>query len=230
MHLLLLPGRDGSGDLFDPLRAALGDRADVRIARYRDEVELDDYVQTVRGMLPARGGVVLAESFSGLVALALMAREPERLCCAVLCAAFAVSPFRGLARLAPLLPAFSGSVRLVHRALLRRFGLNGEAGATLLDAATAALATNHGSRLRSRVALCGRTDLRPQLARITSPILYLRASRDRIVRRASSEDVIRGLPRCTVRDVDGPHLLLQTRPRECADVVVSFALAADCGS
>jgi pimeloyl-[acyl-carrier protein] methyl ester esterase len=60
------------------------------------------------------------------------------------------------------------------------------------------------------------------LRRIDTPVLYLRASRDRIVGARLSGALTSHLPNVSITEIDGPHLLLQTRPRECAAAVLNF--------
>lgn len=75
-----------------PLQAALGE--DVASAvRYDAERSLNDYIDSVARILPRENTVLVAESFSGAIALSLLARYPARIRCAVLCATFSVSPF-----------------------------------------------------------------------------------------------------------------------------------------
>lgn len=165
---------------------------------------------------------MIAESFSGPVALALMARYPSRIRCAVLCATFAVSPFRSLTRLAQFMPAFLFGMSPLHPAMLRRFCLNGESDGGLIAQAISVVRKVPAVTMRQRIGTLARVDVRPSLAQVTAPVLYLQASQDRIVNARLSRDLIGALPRATVRTINGPHLLLQTRPRECADVIAKF--------
>ena len=62
------------------------------------------------------------------------------------------------------------------------------------------------------------------LAKISVPTLVLCATRDRVVSEAATMRIMRGVPHARRVDVDGPHLLLKTRPRECAAAVLEFIL------
>ena len=61
------------------------------------ELTFDEYVESAGKALPEQC-VLIAESFSGPIALAVAARHPGKIRCLVLCATFAVSPFRTLLR------------------------------------------------------------------------------------------------------------------------------------
>jgi pimeloyl-ACP methyl ester carboxylesterase len=63
------------------------------------------------------------------------------------------------------------------------------------------------------------------LPRIETPVLYLRASNDRIVSSRLSLELTSLLPNVKVAEVHGPHLLLQARPRECAAAITEFVQA-----
>ena len=56
-------------------------------------------------------------------------------------------------------------------------------------------------------------------------MLYLRASTDRIVSARLSRGLTSHLPKVTVKEIDGPHLLSQTRPRECAAAIADLIRA-----
>ena len=64
--------------------------------------------------------------------------------------------------------------------------------------------------------------MRPVLSRITIPILYLRASHDRLVRPGLSQQLIDGLPNVVVQSIDGPHMLLQANPIESAKAIMKY--------
>lgn len=135
LQLVLLPGFDGTGDLFAPLQAALGSDVPSTAVRYDSERSLEDYMDSVARILPHENAVLVAESFSGPVALSLLARYPARIKYAVLCATFAVSPFRSLTRVARYGPTFLFTPTRMQGPLLRTFCLNGERDDALVDRA-----------------------------------------------------------------------------------------------
>jgi pimeloyl-ACP methyl ester carboxylesterase len=220
--MLLLPGFDGTGELFAPLVAALGSDHDPRVVRYQDEVELDDYVESVSAALPSEGASLIAESFSGPIALALMARYPSRIRCAVLCATFAISPFRTLTRLARFVPSPLFGPSPTQRTMLRIFCLDRHGDSGLLPRAVAVIRSVPCTTIKARLRILAGIDLQGLLSEIRTPVLYLKASRDRIVAPSLSQALVSGLPNVTTKEVDGPHLLLQSRPLECARLIASF--------
>ena len=87
----MLPGLDGTGALLEDFAAALAGHFDVEVIAYPHD-ELLGYSQLcglVRMRLPQQDYVLIAESFSGPVGLALAAERPAGLKALVLCASFA---------------------------------------------------------------------------------------------------------------------------------------------
>lgn len=223
-RILLLPGLDGTGRLFAPLQAALSESIEAVAIAYSDERRFEEYVETIAGRMSDTGNVLFAESFSGPIALALIHQFPSRIRCAILCATFAVSPFRTLCRAAGIVPTWgfrSGSLR--HN-LIRHFALNGEMHHAILPEILDVTDSVPAAVTRSRLELLSQLDMRPILTEIRQPVLYMQASRDRVVGQWLSRQLIEGLPEVDARIIAGPHMLAQTRPRECARAIEEFLL------
>lgn len=219
--IYLLPGFDGTGELFAPLQLALSNLAAVAV-RYQDEKLFDDYVDSVVALLPSKDAILIAESFSGPIALALMARYPERIKCAVLCATFAVSPYRFLTRLSQFVPSLFFRLSPTQPTILRTFCFDKESDPALISKAVSVIRSVPTGTIKSRLKVLADIDLRPLLSRITIPVLYLQAMQDKIVSEDLSKELVRGLSNITVQEINGPHLLLQSRPEECAEIIRSF--------
>jgi pimeloyl-ACP methyl ester carboxylesterase len=63
------------------------------------------------------------------------------------------------------------------------------------------------------------------LGAIRLPTLVLRGRRDRVISRAATRWIVSTLSAARLVEIDGPHLLLQTRPAECAAAVLEFMRA-----
>src|SRR5690349_11939308 len=94
IHLILLPGMDGTGELFGPLLAELPIELPVAVVSYPDRAaSYADHVAVARTELPRdRPFVLLGESFSGPVAVRLAAEAPSNLRGLILCASFLTCP------------------------------------------------------------------------------------------------------------------------------------------
>jgi pimeloyl-ACP methyl ester carboxylesterase len=110
MKLVLIPGLDGTGDLFAPFVDALVG-VECRIIAYPPDREMNyaEHEAFVREHLPATGDfVLLAESFSGPVGVSIAAAPPANLRGLILCCSFASNPlpvFGPLSRLIAVSPA-----------------------------------------------------------------------------------------------------------------------------
>jgi pimeloyl-[acyl-carrier protein] methyl ester esterase len=93
--IVLLPGMDGTGKLFAGFVAALGDAARPVVVAYPTDSQLDyrQLIDVARTFLPlGEPFVLLGESFSGPIAIALAAERPAGLFALVLCCSFAPNP------------------------------------------------------------------------------------------------------------------------------------------
>ena len=85
-----------------------------------------------------------------------------------------------------------------------------------------AIAQVSPSAFRARFKAVLTVDASEKLSAITVPVLYMRASHDRVVPRSSSKHVSLLNPRTRIVDIEAPHFLLQTAPAEAAQVVGTF--------
>jgi len=225
-RLVLLPGMDGTGDLFADFVSALPDRFETGIVRYPTEIFLSysELMPLVQSLAPASEPFVLvAESFSTPLAIQFAATNPPNLKGLVLCAGFASSPARGWAHyfsslLSPFLfrvplPDFAAELWLV--------GPN--ASPALLSALKSAILSVRARVLSARFRAVLDCDARTELAQAAVRILYLQAEQDCLVPASCLEEIRRIKPQTLVTEIQGPHLLFQRKPRETAGNVARFA-------
>ena len=223
--LVLLPGLDGTGILFRPLIAALP--ADLRpevIAYPPDRrLSLDEHARHVLDRLPAGKPVVLAESFSGLVALALLARAPSRIGGVIFICSFAEPPRPLLLRLAPLVSGSGALMRSAPSFLLRQFCLGRDATVEQLNLLREALHAVAPEVLAHRLALVA-TRQSFGKAPFKTPCHYFQASEDRLVPSAAARWFQQRFERCDLERIPGPHFVLQAKAPECAQKVAGILL------
>jgi pimeloyl-ACP methyl ester carboxylesterase len=221
--LVLLPGMDGTGDLFTPFKAALGHRFKVRVVHYPPDrpLEYPALEKIVRASLPAdEDMVMLAESFSGPLAISLAAAHPRHLKGLVLCATFVRNP-RPIA--APLrimlnrLPLNAIPAHLSTPVLLGHF-----ATPELTEALRRTLAPVSTDVLRARLRAVLSVDVSARMEQVKVPVLYLRAKHDRVVPHSASRRVQMLCPHARVIEIDAPHFVLQAKPTESAAAVTAF--------
>jgi len=226
--LVLLPGMDGTGTLFDPLVNALSGAAPLKVVAYPSTAP-DGYgvlLDFAEAALPADESIILlGESFSGPIAISLAARHPKRIKGVVLCCTFVRSPHRYLAPLgflAGLLPIKQLPSAFARVALLGRY-----ATPELRRSLDAALAIVSGAAIRARLKAVLSIDVSADLARVTAPILYLRASEDRLIPKHASDLIKLLQPSTQVMELEGPHCLLQAAPTAAAQAIREFIRTAE---
>ncbi len=211
---MLLPGLDGSGRLYGPLLEA-GPRAfRPEVVSYPPDAVLgyDDLAALVRARLPAERFVLVAESFSGPIAVRLAAERPKALAGLVLAATFLHSPLN------PLLHPIRGLVGArffglaLPAALIRWFMAGPDAPEAIVEEAQRAVAAVSADVMARRAAESLRIDVREELARVEAPLLYLSPTRDRLLRADVAEEILAIRPDAEVAQIEAPHMILQRCP------------------
>ena len=227
--LVILPGLDGTATLHTKFVELVGPEFDsVTVVPYPPDKSLDYSAleALVRSQLPqSKPFILLGESFSGPVALSIAEAPPPNLVGLILSTTFAaspvpfLSPFVALMHIAP--------VRALPQSLLSWLLLGRWATPQLETSLQETLQAVSPAVLRFRAATAMRANASVGLHSISNPVLYLRASHDRLLPPTASRHILSAIPQCTVADITGPHLLLQAAPEDCARAVVAFANALD---
>jgi pimeloyl-ACP methyl ester carboxylesterase len=211
---LLLPGIDGSGRLFAPLLAAEPRGFVPEVLSYPPDRALGygELAALVRERLPRGPFALVAESFSGPVAVRLAAERPPGLRALVLAATFLHEP------LSPLLHPLRALVgaRLfgvtMPAVLVRHFMAGPDAPGAIVEEVQAAVAAVAPSVMAHRAAESLRVDVREEFARVEAPILWLAPLRDRLVRTAAVEEALAIRPDVDLASLEAPHMILQRCP------------------
>jgi len=225
---MLLPGLDGTGQLFSAFIAALNPAAPARIMHYPPDraQNYEQLTQRVQAALPPTNPfVVIAESFSGPIAITLAARRPPDLAGLVLVSTFARSPVRipGWAR--PMLARLPRACMTMTTPL--RYALGKDATPALLAEFQQANATVSSAAWRSRIRALLEVDVTSVCGGIQVPVLCLTPSNDRVVARSAAESLIKDHPAWKHVRIEGPHFLLQARAAACAAAIRSWAASHD---
>lgn len=225
MTWVLLPGMDGTGDLFQPLLNAIKPQRLGVVVRYpRTRIlsrgELRKFILEA---LPVFDDYILiAESFSGPLAIEIASAAPNRMKGLVLVATFAHPPVRRICRpiVRVLAPAL---VRLKPPALIVRYLMLGSEATELeVQRVQEAIGSISASVFSSRLRMILDGDARNAAAKINIPVLLLAAERDRLVSRSVTRELIASLNAPRVIWIDSPHLICQTRPDECFAAIHTF--------
>ena len=217
--IVLLPGMDGTGMLFANFVAALGDAATTVVVSYPTGCQLDyrELTDLARTHLPQGGDfVLLGESFSGPIAIALAAERPPGLLGLVLCCSFACTPVRfssHLDRLLSLVPMHRQMTSMVAPLFL---------GRAALPQLRKALAAVPAPVIRQRLREVLKVDYSSLAAGLQLPVIYLQASQDSVVPASACGHLRRLIPSMLVARFHTAHLLLQSAPADAAAEVLAF--------
>src|SRR5262249_3140052 len=174
VRLVLLPGLDGTGILLRDFRKALGRHRRTILVSYPADPTLDYAALKgiARSRLPKRKPfILLAESFSGPIAISIAADHPAGLRGLILTCSFARNPIPKLAPLRPLirmLPVRWAPVLLLAWPTLGRF-----VSPTLRSQLREALSRVSPSVIKKRLSAVVEVDVSTLLARVDVPVLYL---------------------------------------------------------
>jgi len=223
VDVVLLPGLDGTGMLFEPLVAALPPWVRTTVVSYppTGPTTYADLLPRVRDAVASRQNVfILGWSFSGPLALQAASEAPPGLRGVILCASFVRAPwpvigtfgFMAVAPLFALVPTISQTKALLGGYSSREFRREMRAVWSQVPSTT----------LAARVREVLLADARAALAACPAPVLYLAGTRDFVVPRRNVADVLRYAPSTCVTTIDGPHLAMMTNPVAAAAAVVDF--------
>lgn len=224
-HIVLMPGLDGTGKSFEPLLPLIADDARITIVRYPADryLSFDETVACAASQIPqGTSPVVIAESFSGPVAVRLVASGKISSKALVLCATFVRSPRPVLWRIARFL-----HLPLIIRADMPRFFFKIVIGRDdLIDALLPLWKKVHAGVpprvMESRLGIINEVDVRSDLDKLTVPCLYLQAKNDRIIPSSCLKDLTSHLPHLRVNSFDAPHFILQALPEDCLQAIEAF--------
>jgi pimeloyl-[acyl-carrier protein] methyl ester esterase len=220
IETLLLPGMDGTGRLFRPLEAQLPPTLRPCVVTFPSDQQLS-YDELLRAIVVPRGTfAIVAQSFSGPLAIRIAHAYPDRVRALVLVATFLRNPSRMAAWIQTFGPRFF-RMRLSDAAL--RIGLLGmDANVDQVAALRAALLSVEPEVLAAPLQEIISVDVSQEFATGTVPVLYVAGGRDRLVGRSVAKQMQRLRPDMQIRVLDAPHLVLQRRPAEVAKVIEEF--------
>ena len=223
MVTLLLPGMDGTGRLFRRILPLLDPALGARVVSYQLDRTLG-YGQLLHEVeVPVGPLCIIAESFSGPLAVVLASRHAAQVRGLVLAASFVRSPSVLRVRMAAALGAPLFRLRLPDFAL--RVGM---LGADATDAEVRelreALESIQPDVLAHRLDAVARVDVTELFASSATPTMYLAGARDRLVGVRVAKELQRLRPEMRSHALDAPHLVLQRAPVEAAALVNAFLL------
>ncbi len=77
------------------------------------------------------------------------------------------------------------------------------------------------SQRQNRIKLVSRVDVTDKIKSIGVPLLYIQATKDRIVLSDSGAEIMKHAKNMKIEKVTGPHMILQTQPEKCAELIIN---------
>ena len=216
----MLPGLDGTGDLFDRVTPYLRRDLAVDVARYPADPTLGyaGYVELVRHRVGARPVFLLGESFSGPVAVRVALQLGKQIRGIVLAATFVKNPWPGwLIRRAAGVNPTATPTRIRDAILMGHYG-----DAELVHKVDEIVRTLSLSVRAARLRAVAGVDVRRDFAKLRCPILVLHGRDDWLVPKSPMQNAVSKKGGARMIVMPGAHMLLQTRAREAAAEIVSF--------
>lgn len=228
--LVLLPGLDGTGNLFAPLIPKLPRNLNVITAAYPPErfLSYSELVSWLGERVPRDDPyAILGESYGSTLAVKFAATHPPNLTGVILCAGFISNPVRKWGPLPQLLarPLF---FRIRPPDFLREYFILGFGAPESLKLAlrrTVHSVNREVFAKRARATI--HCDAREEIRQVKVPLLYLQGSEDRLVGAECLDEIKRLHPETISISIHAPHLLLQREPHAAAQAIAQF-LDAHC--
>ena len=219
-EILFMPGFDGVGELRRDFVEAIASIAPASALAYPNRTleSLNGYARFASSRVsPESRPVLVAESFSGLVAARWAASDPH-VAGLVLCGAFARNPvpFAALGASMPSLTQFFAANfmnpfgRVSPDPMRRKWS----------EGFGTALRTLRADVLSERLAIIAAEDVSADLARVDIPIVLVQFDDDLVIGRSARAALEAACARAAVVRFAGPHFSIEVQPRESAAAVL----------
>ncbi|WP_251358083.1 serine aminopeptidase domain-containing protein [Kangiella sp. TOML190] len=222
--LILMPGMDGSGLLYQPLGEKLQQlELPFVIEPLNPHQDKWAYIEYLEQKYPAQPLVLVAESYAGHIATLMAIRGNLDIQKIVLMATFLETPTK-LTQLEKLLPTSLIQKPPLPNLLLGKALFGKNSSQELLDLFFQAMDDVSSEQLSERIR-----DMRHLTApteQLSIPALYIQASDDWLVPARNYQPFKKVFTHLGFSQLNGSHLIAQTQPRQCAFLIESFVKKA----
>ncbi len=223
--LVLLPGLDGTGLLFNELITHLTSHFQVIVVSCppNRHCSLTELAELVREKVEdPQNTILLGESFSGIVVIKLLVENPLPLRGIIFCSAFSEAPYPNALKILGKLPLNNFPWHKTPGILVKKMGLGSSAKRNQIENIRHALSQVNPEVIAHRVQLISQfhAPCRTQVWEI--PCCFLQASQDCLVSQSSANWFSERFNPFFLNKVEGPHFLIQAQPQQCAIRIVEF--------
>lgn len=222
MKIILLPGLDGTGLLFEKLKESFPENLDIEVISYEllEGISYSDQASEIANRFEGIDIYIVGESYSGRVAYELFKIRGRRVKGIVFLASFISSPSI-LSKLVGLLPVSLITPNFLTKKLLYLLGFSLIGGSNLSEPVFASISKANKYKLKSRLRNIANLDEPAQP--ITCPVTYIRPSKDLLVSTSAVRLLSEKCSSFKQVTVIGGHFIAQSNPVECAQVICNAA-------
>jgi pimeloyl-ACP methyl ester carboxylesterase len=218
-EIVFMPGFDGVAELRDEFVRSLSSIAPARAIGYPNRTleTLNGYARFAAEQVgPESRPVLVAESFSGLVAARWAAQDPHVAAIAI-CGGFARSPnaWASLGASMPSTAQFFGANFMNPMS----FVSSDPARKRWSHALATALGSLHRDVVAERLRLIATEDVTSELQALRIPVILAHFKEDIVVGEDSRDTLEAACHEPRVVAIAGPHFTIETRPREAAEAL-----------
>jgi len=221
LKIVLLPGLDGTGDLFKPFLLTYPD-PDYEVIKLpiTSNQDYNTLVLNVREHLPKIDFVLVGESFSGPIAAALASDKSLPMKGVIFVATFLSPPNPMLLNFAKWIPFQFMSNLPLAKHVLKNLLFERDTKNDLLLSFKRVLNDIPPEIIRQRLEAIRGLKQKNEFQKI--PALCLVASHDKLVPKNNSQEFKKFFEEISVQEIRGSHFLLQTNPKDCGKAIFAF--------
>lgn len=224
MHIVVLPGLDGTGKMLVGFVKTLAVKYSVEVINYpvNKILSYSELAELVSGKLPKdKPYVIIAESFSGPIAVKISAQAPKHLKGVLFVASFIKNPTvlpKQLGALPKRLPLKSSTLLRLAKPFTFGKWASKDLEKLLISAVKHVSHEVIANRLKEVMAV----DERVKFRSIKLPMLYIRPMTDRLVSKTASLEMHLLNKNIHIEEIEGPHFILQTHKNICVEKISHF--------
>ncbi len=220
MKLVLLPGLDGTGDLFQPFISYLSPEIDAQVISYSTgkKQNYSELTQHVIEQLPQDDFVLIAESFSGYIAYNIALLNLPNLSSIVFVASFLEAPKPLLLKFSKLLPMDLLLSLPLPNFIIKSFLLDKNATDDLILLVKKSIKKVKTEVLANRLHLINIIGVNDKPITALN-VTYLQATNDQLVPKKCLIKFQQIFPQINIHKLKGPHFLLQSKSKFCAKLI-----------
>lgn len=218
MKILLLPGLDGTGLLFDKLLEAFPKGFDISVVSL-DKLPGSTYIEQASELERVYSGedlFLIAESYSGRIAYELCGIIGSRVLGIAFLASFVSRP-SFISRFASYLPLAMLKSTFFTRWLIKLLGFNGGGDKDLVDSVFRAL--QQSERLKLKIRLTNIAKLTNPERSCECPAIYIKPTKDYLVSKRAVHELASVFVNVKFVNVMGGHFIAQSYPQDCAQII-----------